>query len=202
MTTETGATRAETTSVTDDSSAEALAAADGTPFGNRPIPDREYAVVLAAFDDEEGASNARDCLSNVASRGADIKDIVQVRTDDCGVVHVQRLPGGSTRRGLAAGMLGGAAVGVLLAPPLGVSMLAFGLAGAAIGRMRHERRKAVTGAALLGALEPNTSAVLAVVKADDLPKAAAVLPTNGAVRTTYVDGRSAGNLTRVARRAG
>ena len=100
------------------------------------------------------------------------------------------------------GILGGLAVGTLLAPPLGASVLGLGLAGATIGKLRHEYRKAGTGAALLGAFRPNTSAVLAVMKAEDVATAKAVLPDQATVRTTYVDGRAASHLNQVARRIG
>jgi len=71
-----------------------------------------------------------------------------------------------------------------------------------LGKLRYEYRKAGTGAALLGTIRPNTSALLAIVKAEDITRAAAALPANTTLRTTYVDGRAASHLAQVARRIG
>jgi uncharacterized membrane protein len=201
MTTVTDATRAGDEARSMDASMGANGSSEDTRFGHRAVPDgHDYAVLLAAFEDEEAASSAGECRSQLGRQGATIRDVATLRTDACGVVHVQNLTGGSTRKGLAAGMLGGLATGVLLSPPLAVSMVGLGLAGAVVGKLRYEYRKAGTGAALLGVLRPNTSALLAIVKAEDASNAAAVLPANSSIRTAYVDSKAAGHLSQVARR--
>jgi len=164
--------------------------------------DHEYAIMLAAFDDDDAVSTASSSLSQVGTDGAQIKDLVTMRTDACGVVHIRQLNDNSTGLGIAAGMLGGLAASVLLSRPAAVPMLGLGLVGGVIGKLRNEYRKAGTGAALLGTVQPNTSAILAIVKAEDVTKAAAALPANTTLRTTYVDGRAAAHLSQVARRIG
>jgi len=164
--------------------------------------DHEYAVMLAAFDDDVAVSTASDALSHAGTDGASIKDVVTLRADACGVVHIQQLNDYSTGMGLAAGMLGGLATSVLLSRPPAIPMLGMGVAGAVLGKLRHEYRKAGAGAALLGTLRPNTSAILAIVKAEDVTRAAAALPANTMLRTTYLDGKAATHLTEVARRMG
>jgi hypothetical protein len=186
-----------------DASPDAAPAADEALFGHRSVQDdREYAVLLAAFETDEEAGNARECLAQLGAGGAEIRNVATFRTDACGVVHVERLTDGSVKKGVAAGMLGGLATGMLLPPPMVISILSLGLAGAVVGRLRYEYRKAGTGAALLGAIRPNTAAVLAVVKAEDVTHAKSIFTPNTALRTTYVDGKAAGHLSEAARRIG
>jgi len=174
----------------------------GAPIDASIDSDHEYAVMLAAFDDDDAVSTASNSLSEVGTQGADIRDVVTLRTDACGVVHIRQLNDYSTAMGIAAGMLGGLTASLLLSRPPALPMVGMGMVGAVLGRLRYEYRKAGTGAALLGTVRPNTSALLAIVKAEDITRAAAALPANTTLRTTYVDGRAASHLAQVARRIG
>jgi hypothetical protein len=201
MTTQIDATRSGDQDWSDGASMGSNGASDEAPFVHRTDPNgHEYAVLLAAFEDDEAANNAGQCLTQLGRKGAKIKDVATLYTDACGVVHVQKLTGGGARKGLAAGMIGGLATGVLLPPPVAISMVGLGLAGAVVGKLRYEYRKAGAGAALLGVLKPNTSAMLAIVKAEDVSNAAAALPDNISMQTTYVDRKAAGHLNQAARR--
>ena len=206
MTTRIAPSRADDAKAVDASADTALAAdpaTDGTPADNGSTPaDDQYAILLASFDDEDTASAARECLAHVGSHGAKIKNIVAMRSDACGVVHVQKLSDQSTKTGVAAGLLGGVAAGVLLPPPLLASMVALATAGGVVGKLRYEYRKVEAGAALLGAVKPNKTGVLAIVKAADVDKATTVLPKGTDVQTTYVDRKTAGHLSEAARHIG
>jgi uncharacterized membrane protein len=174
----------------------------GAPIDASIDSDHEYAVMLAAFDDDDAVRTASSSLSEVGTQGAEIRDVVTLRTDACGVVHIRQLNDYSTAMGIAAGMLGGLTASLLLSRPPAMPMVGMGMVGAMLGRLRYEYRKAGTGAALLGTVRPNTSALLAIVKAEDISRAAAALPANTTLRTTYVDGRAASHLAQVARRIG
>ena len=174
----------------------------GVPIDAAIDSDHEYAVLLAAFDNDDAVSSASSSLSEVGAQGADIRDVVTLRTDACGVVHIQQLNDYSIAMGMAAGMLGGMTASVLLSRPPALPMVGMGMVGAVLGKLRYEYRKAGTGAALLGTVRPNTSAILAIVKAEDITRAAAALPANTTLRTTYVDGRAASHLAQVARQFG
>jgi hypothetical protein len=175
-------------------------ATDGATAGNgSTAADDQFAILLASFDDEAAASSTRECLAHVGAHGAEIKNIVAMRSDACGVVHVQKLSDASTKTGIAAGLLGGVAAGVLLPPPLLASMVALATAGGVVGKLRYEYRKVEAGAALLGAVKPNKLGLLAIVKAADVEKATTVLPAGTDIRTSYVDRKTAAHLSDAAR---
>ncbi|HEX2469662.1 MAG TPA: hypothetical protein VHK05_03655 [Candidatus Limnocylindrales bacterium] len=203
MTTLTEPTRTDDVAVPGDPSADASPAADRSSAGNGGAAgDGEYAVLLAAFEDEAAAGNARERLSHVGAHGAEIKSIATMRTDACGVVHVKQFTDDSTKTGAKAGLLGGVAAGVLLPPPLLASVVALGMAGAVVGKLRYEYRRVEAGAALLGMLEPNKAGLLAIVKAADVEKATTALPAGTPVRTSFVDKKTAAHLDQASRQIG
>jgi hypothetical protein len=203
MTVGTAPTQTDGVKAPGDSSADTNPATDPTTTGDGPdTADDRYAILLLAFDDEASASSAHECLSHVGGHGAEIKNIVAMRSDACGVVHVKQLSDRSTKTGVAAGLLGGVAAGVLLPPPLLASMVALGVAGGVAGKLRYEYRKVETGAALLGAVAPNKAGLLAIVKAADVDKATTALPAGTDVRTTYIDRKTAADLGQAARQIG
>jgi hypothetical protein len=200
MTTRTAPTQTDGMKAPSDRSPDTNPATDRLTTGNEPAAsDDQYAMLLLAFDDEPTARFIHECLSHVGAHGAEIKNIVAMRSDACGVVHVQQLSDASTRTGLAAGLLGGVAAGVLLPPPLFASIVALGMAGGVVGKLRYEYRKIEAGAALLGAVAPSKVGLLAIVKASDIEKATTVLPPGTDVRTTYVDRKTATDLNQAAR---
>ena len=200
MTTRTAPTQTDETKAPVDASTDIAPATHPTTAGNGSMPvDDRYVILLASFDDEATASYTRECLSHVGAHGADIKNIVAMRSDACGVVHVQKLSDESTKTGIAAGLLGGVAAGVLLPPPLLASMVALATAGGVVGKLRYEYRKVEAGAALLGAVKPNKVGLLAIVKAADVDKATTVLPAGTDIRTTYIDRKTAAHISEAAR---
>ena len=201
-------TMTETTGTDDvavpgDPPSDVAPAADRSGAGNGGTAgDGEYAVLIAAFEDEAAAGNARERLSHVGAHGAEIKSIATMRADACGVVHVKQITDDSTKTGAAAGLIGGVAAGVLLPPPLLASVVALGMAGAVVGKLRYEYRKVETGAALLGTVEPNKAGLVAIVKAADIDKATTALPAGTPVRTSYVDRKTAAHLDQASRQIG
>jgi hypothetical protein len=200
MTTRTAPTQTDETKASVDASTDIAPATHPATAGNGSMPvDDRYVILLASFDDEATASYTRECLAHVGAHGADIKNIVAMRSDACGVVHVQKLSDESTKTGIAAGLLGGVAAGVLLPPPLLASMVALATAGGVVGKLRYEYRKVEAGAALLGAVKPNKVGLLAIVKAADVEKATTVLPAGTDIRTTYIDRKTAAHISEAAR---
>jgi uncharacterized membrane protein len=202
MTTLTEPTRTDDVAVPGDPSTDADPAADRSNAETGGAGDGEYAVLLAAFEDEAAAGNARERLSHVGAHGAEIKSIATMRADACGVVHVKKITDDSTKTGAKAGLLGGVAAGVLLPPPLLASVVALGMAGAVVGKLRYEYRKVEAGAALLGTVEPNKAGLLAIVKAADVDKATTALPAGTPVRTSFVDKKTAAHLDQASRQIG
>jgi len=200
MTTRTAPTPTDGMTVPGDRPPATTRTTERTTIGDdRASAGDQYAMLLLAFDDEPTARFTHECLTHVGAHGAEITNIVTMRSDACGVVHVQRLTDDSTRTGLAAGLLAGVAAGVLLPPPLFASVVALGMAGGVIGKLRYEYRKVEAGAALLGAVAPSKVGLLAIVKASDIEKARAVLPPDSDIRTTYVDRETATDLSQAAR---
>jgi uncharacterized membrane protein len=122
-------------------------------------------VIIAAFQDENGAKAALKGLKQAKSQGLiKIDDAAVIRKDAKGKLHITETADMSTSKGAGIGAVIGGVVG-LLAGPVGVALGAG--AGAAIGGIAahgdagfKDERLETIGAGL----EPGTSAIVAVVE--------------------------------------
>jgi len=122
-------------------------------------------VIVAAFQSEDGAKQALNQLKQAKSQGLiKIDDAAVIRKDAKGKLHIKETADMSTGKGAGIGAVIGGVVG-LLAGPVGVGLGA--AAGAAIGGIaahgdagfKDERLETI-----VAGLEPETSAIVAVVE--------------------------------------
>ena len=76
-----------------------------------------------------------------------------------------------------------------------------GLAGGILGKMRNVWHKSEVADALYGALGPDQSGILALVKAGDVEAVKADMPAADKVRSAGVDEATAKQITEAARQA-
>ena len=122
-------------------------------------------VIVAAFQDEDGAKAALDELKQAKHQGLiKIDDAAVIRKDEKGKLHIKETADMSTGKGAGIGAVIGGVIG-LLGGPLGVAVGAG--AGAAIGGIAAHGDAGIKDEQLetIGAgLEPGTSAIVAVVE--------------------------------------
>ena len=120
-------------------------------------------VVVAAFQDEQAASNALEELKELKrERLIGIVDAAVIRKDEGGKLHVKETADLTPRKGAARGALIGGAISLLAGP---IGWMAAG--GAAIGGLAARRDAGFRDDRLerLGeSLPPGTSAIVAVVE--------------------------------------
>lgn len=175
----------------------------GTQAAGAVVTDYEYAVVVAAFDDEDSAREAYAVLGEAESQGkVGIEGVLVVRTDDRGKVEIEEMTDHSTRTGAKWGALGGILVGIVFPPAILASAVSFGVLGGVLGKIRNVTHRSKVSDQLLGTLAPNQSGIVALVKAGDLGPLRAYLPKASRIRTAGVDDATAVNLTEEAKRTG
>ena len=178
----------------DDSGAQAVGAV---------VTDYDYAVVVAAFADDASAMTAYQGLQAAETSGQlGIDGVLVIKTDADGKVDIQKMTDHSTKTGLKWGAVGGVVLGVIFPPTIIASAVAWGATGAALGKLRQELHKSVVGDALAGALGPNQSGILALVKASDVAAAKQAMPAATKVRTAGVNDKTAKAITEAAKQAG
>jgi uncharacterized membrane protein len=122
-------------------------------------------VIVATFTRENGAKEALDQLKEVKKDGLiDIQNAAVLRKDEEGKVHIKETADMSGRRGAGVGGVIGGVVGLIFPP----SILATAAVGAAVGGLsaklrdsgfQDERLRRVADG-----LQPNTSALIAVIE--------------------------------------
>jgi uncharacterized membrane protein len=122
-------------------------------------------VVIAAFQDENGADNVLFDLKTAKWAGLiGIQNAAVLRCDAKNKLHIKELKDWGGGKGAAFGGALGAIVGVLAGP----AVLAAGAAGALIGGLTAKLRDSGFSDARLGtigeSLQPGTSAIVAVIE--------------------------------------
>ena len=121
-------------------------------------------LLIAAFQDEKAADEALDELKAAKWAGLiGIKDAAVIRKDEKGKLHIKETGDMGGGKGAVIGGVVGAAIG-LLAGPIGAVAVAGGVVGGLVAKLRDggfpdDKLKEV-GAAL----EPGTSAIVAIVE--------------------------------------
>ena len=189
----------------DDSGATvvgAIADETGVQATSMVVTDFEYAVIVAAFNDDAAARATYEGLKRSEATGSlDIKGVLVVRTDDRGKVKVQKMTDHSTKTGVKWGAVGGVVLGIFFPPTVLAGAVGAGMAGGILGKMRNVWHKSVVADALAGALGPNQSGILALVKATDVEAVKADMPEATKVRTAGVDDATAKQITEASKAA-
>ena len=174
----------------------------GTQAAGAIVTDYEYAVALAAFNDEDAAKNAYRVLGEAESQGKlAIEGVLVVKTDDKGKIKVQEMTDHSTKTGAKWGAVGGLVIGIFFPPALLASTIGWGVIGGALGKIRNVAHKSVMANELAGTLGPNQSGILALMKAGDVEGVKAAMPDATKVRTAGVDGDTAKEISEAAKQA-
>ena len=81
------------------------------------VTDFDYAVIVAAFNDDTAAATTYEALKQAEAAGSlGVEGVLVVKTDDKGKVKVQRMTEHSTKTGVKWGAVGGV-MGILSPPP-------------------------------------------------------------------------------------
>ena len=121
-------------------------------------------VVVAAFDDEQGANNALHQLRTAHSEGLiKIKDAAVLRRDPDNKLHIADTTDKGMGRGAILGGVAGAVVG-LIAGPIGWATLGGAAVGGLAAKLRDGGFKDSRLKEIGESVKPGTSAIVAVVE--------------------------------------
>ena len=166
------------------------------------VTDYDSAAIVAAFTDETAAIAAYQSLVDAETAGTlRIDGVLVIKTDAQMNVKIQKMTDHSTRTGLEWGAVGGAVLGLLFPPAFIASTVGWGVVGATLGKMRNEFHKSEVGAALAGALGPNQSGIVALVRAGDVPAVEQAMPAATKVSSQPVDAATATKIKDAAKQA-
>ena len=143
------------------------------------MSDRPIQVIVAAFNSPDGASTAMADLKQGKRDGLiGILDAAVVVKDASGKLKITDAKRRS-RKGLVTGGVVGGLIGLVLAPPVTVIAAGGGAIGALVGKLRSAPLKAEMKD-LGAALQPNTSAIIAIIEHTWIEKVEAALAEAGA----------------------
>jgi uncharacterized membrane protein len=189
----------------DDTGATVVAAVGdetGVQAAGAVVTDYDYAAIVAVFNDEDSAYNAYGALQDAESSGdMGVEGVLVIKTDDQGMVKIQKMTDHSTKTGVKWGAVGGFLLGLFFPPALIASTVGVGAVGGVLGKTREEWHKSEAGDALTGALGPNQSGILALVDANDVTAVSAAMPAATSVRSAGVDEKTADSIKQAAAQA-
>ena len=166
------------------------------------VTNYDYAVVVAAFSDEDSAEATYQALQDAETAGTiNVEGVLVIKTDDQGNVKIQQMTDHSTKTGVKWGAVGGLVVGLIFPPALLASTVGWGVVGGVLGKVRNEAHKSEVGAELAGALGPNESGILALVVAGDVAAVTQKMPAATATRSVGVDDTTAKGISDAAKQA-
>jgi uncharacterized membrane protein len=174
----------------------------GTQSAGAIVTDYEYAVMVAAFADEDDAREAYAVLGEAESQGKlGIEGVLVVKTDHSGQVKIQEMTDHSTKTGVKWGAVGGLVIGIIFPPAILASAVGWGVVGGILGKVRNVAHRSAVSDDLAGTLGPNESGIVALVKGGDLDGVKGYMPQATRVRTAGVDDATAVKLTEEAKQA-
>jgi len=166
------------------------------------VTDYDNAVIVAAFADEDAAYSAYRNLESAEDAGQlGIEGVLVIKTDDNGDVKIQKMTDHSTKTGAKWGAVGGVLLGIFFPPAIIAATVGTAAVGGVLGKVRQEWHKSEAGAALAGALGPNESGILALVKAGDVDGVKQEMPQATKVRSAGVDDATAESIKTAAKEA-
>jgi uncharacterized membrane protein len=128
------------------------------------VTDGARTLFVADFNDTTTAWEAYEALQSIEDgRHVAIDGVVVVKREADGGLEVQTATDHSTKKGLAWGLVGGAALGILFPPSLLGSAAVLGGAGAAIGKARQLHHRSQLAERLEYAVAPGHSGIVAIV---------------------------------------
>ena len=166
------------------------------------VTDYDYAAIVAAFADEDAAYSVYEALMEAEDAGGlGIEGVLVIKTDENDRIKIQKMTDHSTKTGAKWGAVGGVLLGIFFPPSIIAATVGTAAVGGVLGKMRNEWHKSEASAALTGALGPNESGILALVKAGDVEAVKAKMPQAKSVRSAGVDDATATNIKDAAAKA-
>ncbi len=176
--------------VGDDDGVQAVVAMDTDYFNT---------ILVADFADGEAANAAYMTLLNAAVAGQlSIDGVLTAHANDKGEINIDKLTEHSTKTGAKWGAAAGLAVGILFPPAIIASIVGWGIAGGALGKLRNLYHRHQVSDQLEGALEPNHSGIIVLLHGVDVPKVKEQIPAATKVTTADVDEATAKDITEAA----
>ncbi len=167
----------------------------GVQAAGAVVTDYDSAAIVAVFNDEDAAIAAYGNLQDAESNsGLGIEGVLVIKTDDQGKVKIQKMTDHSTKTGVKWGVVGGIVLGIFFPPTIIAGAVGAGIAGGVLGKIRNEWHKSEASEALTGALGPNQSGILALVRANDVAAVTAKMPAATSVRSAGVDDKTAQSI--------
>jgi uncharacterized membrane protein len=143
------------------------------------VSDRPIQIIVAAFNDPDEASAVMADLKAGKREGLigiiDAAVVVKNATGKLKITDAKR----RSRKGLVTGGVVGGLIGLVLAPPVTAIAAGGGVIGALVGKLRSAPLKAEMKD-LGSALQPNTSAIIAIIEHTWVEKLEAALMDAGA----------------------
>jgi uncharacterized membrane protein len=182
----------------DDTGATVVAAVGdetGVQAVSGVVTDYDYAVVGAAVADHDAAYSIYEALQDAeANGGLGIEGVLVIKTDENDRIKIQKMTDHSTRTGVKWGAVGGVLLGIFFPPTVIAATVGTAAVGGVLGKLRNEWHKSDVSGALMGALGPNESGIVALVSAADVAAVKAKMPQATKVRTAGVDDTTAQSI--------
>jgi len=129
------------------------------------VTDGAHALIVAQFPSMEEAQEAYQKLTEIErTTSLQIDGVVVASCDADGKIHLGKVTDHSTKSGLKWGVVGGALFGLVFPPSIIASAVALGGTGALMGKLRNTFNRRGLADELAGAMEPNTSGIIALVQ--------------------------------------
>jgi uncharacterized membrane protein len=129
------------------------------------VTDGAHALIVAQFSDMAKAEEAYQTLTDLErTTSLQIDGVVVASCDADGKINLGKVTDHSTKTGLKWGIVGGALFGLVFPPSIIASAVALGGTGAVMGKLRNALNRRGLADELAGAMEPNTSGIIALVQ--------------------------------------
>jgi uncharacterized membrane protein len=163
------------------------------------VTDGAHTLIVAQFPTTEVAEAAYEGLREIERNSSMRIDGVVIATKDAdGKVHLGKVTEHSTKTGLSWGVVGGAIAGVIFPPSILASAAAFGLAGAAAGKIHNVFVREGIADELDAVMQPNTSGIVALVEDEAVVEIRKALDKADRIVTKAIDEQLAKEIDREA----
>jgi uncharacterized membrane protein len=163
------------------------------------VTDGAYAVIVGVFSNTTDAEAAYAQLEEIERTSRyRIDGVVVASRDADGKVRLGKVTDHSTRTGLAWGVVGGVALGLLFPPSILAGAAGAGALGAAIGKVRNVAHRSSLADELENVMAPNTSGVIALVEDTAVVEIQRALAKADEIVTKAVDKQVAAEIDREA----
>lgn len=163
------------------------------------VTDGAYALLIARFPTTDEAQAAYADLQELERRTSlRIDGVVVAARDADGKVHLGKVTEHSTRSGLAWGVVGGVALGLIFPPSILAGALAGGAVGAGIGKVHNLSRRSDLSDRIEAVLTPGSSGIVALVEDSAVVAIREALVKAETIVTEAVDKEAAAAIDREA----